>query len=340
MLMDARDEVLVPKMCALTYTVATLAKELASTPMMARTHGQSASPTTMGKELAIFAKRLTAQLQQIRGVKMLGKFNGAVGNYNAHLAAYPEVNWAKATQGFIVSLGLDWNMCTPQIEPHDFNAEFFDAMARFNTVLLDFDRDMWGYISLHYFKLRAIPGEIGSSTMPHKVNPIDFENSEGNLGIANALLHHLSQKLPISRMQRDLTDSTVFRNLGVGLAHSLIAYGATARGLSKVQINTSVVDGEIDAAWELLAEPIQTVMRRYGIPGAYEKLKDLTRGAKIDEAGCMAFIQGLEGLPEEAKEGLLRMRPRNYIGAAEEITHATLDIVFKDLTELDPTMMV
>jgi len=333
MLADARAQVLTPKMASVTEKIALLGQELAGVPMMARTHGQSASPTTMGKELAVFAKRLLAQLKQFQAVEILGKFNGAVGNYNAHLSAYPDVDWALETKGFIESLGLVWNECTPQIEPHDFNAELFDAMARYNTVLLDFDRDMWGYVSLHYFKLKAIKGEIGSSTMPHKVNPIDFENSEGNLGIANALLNHLSAKLPISRWQRDLTDSTVFRNLGVGLAHSMIAYGACERGLSKVEANKTTIDKDIDEAWELMAEPIQTVMRRFNIPGAYEKLKDLTRGAKIDEAGTRSFIDSL-GIPEDAKSALLKMQPRTYVGAAESIANSVLASILTDLVAL------
>eukprot|EP00658_Telonema_sp_P-2_P027351 TRINITY_DN2113_c0_g1_i3.p1 TRINITY_DN2113_c0_g1~~TRINITY_DN2113_c0_g1_i3.p1 ORF type:complete len:484 (-),score=144.70 TRINITY_DN2113_c0_g1_i3:383-1834(-) len=320
MLLRARDEVLLPQMKSLVDSIAELGLKLADCPMMCRTHGQTASPSTMGKELAVLASRLHRQLQQLSQVEILGKFNGAVGNYNAALSAYPDIDWQSTNQGFVESLGLAFNPCTTQIEPHDYVAEVFDAIARFNTVLLDFDRDMWGYISLNYFKLMRVEGEVGSSTMPHKVNPIDFENSEGNLGIANALLNHLSAKLPISRWQRDLTDSTVFRNLGVGLAHSVISYSATARGLSKVEANRGVMEAELDRNWELLAEPIQTVMRRYGVSGAYEQLKDLTRGERMTPEKIRGFIatQG-DNLPPQAIEYLMALEPKGYVGAAEQI---------------------
>jgi len=331
MVRDARDNVMVPAMVQLVQRVAEMAAEFKAVPMMSRTHGQSATPTTLGKEMAIFAIRLATQLQQVQAVEILGKFNGAVGNYNAHLAAYPDVDWAKQSCEFVTSLGLEWNACTPQIEPHDFNAELFHAIERFNTILMDFNKDMWGYISLGYFKLKAVAGEVGSSTMPHKVNPIDFENSEGNLGIANALMGHLASKLPISRWQRDLTDSTAFRNIGVGLAHSIIAYSAAGRGLGKVQANMELIAADLNQAWELLAEPIQTVMRRYAIAGAYEKLKDLTRGAKIDEKRCREFIQGLD-VPEEAKRNLLEMTPQAYVGDAERIAHETAQRVLQGIS--------
>ncbi|MBB3191530.1 adenylosuccinate lyase [Halomonas cerina] len=307
---------LLPVMHQVAEEVAHLAHEHAGQPMLSRTHGQTASPTTLGKEMANVAYRLRRQLRQIEGVEILGKINGAVGNYNAHLATYPEVDWEANARTFVEGLGLTFNPYTTQIEPHDYIAELFDAVCRFNTILIDFDRDVWGYISLGYFKQRTVEGEIGSSTMPHKVNPIDFENSEGNLGLANALLGHLAQKLPISRWQRDLTDSTVLRNLGVGLAYGLIAYQASLKGIGKLEANPARLAEDLDASWEVLAEPIQTVMRRYGIEKPYEKLKELTRGKRIDQAGFAAFIDTL-ALPETVKAELKALTPATYIGNAE-----------------------
>jgi adenylosuccinate lyase len=298
-----------------------LATSLAAQPMLARTHGQTASPTTVGKELANVVARLKRQLHQVEKVSLLGKINGAVGNYNAHLAAYPEIDWQQNAKEFVESLGIAWNPYTTQIEPHDYIAELFDAYCRFNTILIDLDRDLWGYISLGYFKQKTVAGEVGSSTMPHKVNPIDFENSEGNLGMANAILHHLSEKLPISRWQRDLTDSTVLRNLGTGLAYGLIAYQSTLKGLSKLEVNPATLSSDLDSAWEVLAEPIQTVMRRYGIAEPYEKLKAFTRGKAMTQAMMVEFIASLE-LPAEAKERLLQMTPATYTGnAAGQAAH-------------------
>ncbi|MEN8260275.1 MAG: adenylosuccinate lyase [Pseudomonadota bacterium] len=295
-----------------------LAHAFAAQPMLSRTHGQSASPTTAGKEFANVAARLIRQMTQLEKVELLGKINGAVGNYNAHNAAYPEVDWPAFAKKFVESLGLSLNPYTIQIEPHDYIAEFFHALSRFNTVLLDFDRDVWGYISLGYFRQKTVAGEIGSSTMPHKVNPIDFENSEGNLGVANALFAHLAEKLPISRWQRDLTDSTVLRNIGVGIAHTSIAIQATLKGISKLELNTAQLEADLDANWEVLAEPIQTVMRRYGIDKPYEKLKELTRGQRIGPAEIRAFIETLE-LPEKAKQELVSLTPRAYTGLADEL---------------------
>jgi adenylosuccinate lyase len=293
--------------------------QFADVPMLSRTHGQPASPTTMGKELANVVYRLERQIAQVAAVPLLGKINGAVGNYNAHLSAYPDVDWEAYAREFIEGdLGLTWNPYTTQIEPHDYIAELFDAIARFNTILIDFDRDVWGYISLGYFKQKTVAGEIGSSTMPHKVNPIDFENSEGNLGIANALLQHLASKLPISRWQRDLTDSTVLRNLGVGLAHSLIAYEASLKGIGKLELNAARLAEDLDNCWEVLAEPVQTVMRRFGIENPYEQLKELTRGKGITREGLQAFINGL-AIPDDAKKLLLEMTPGSYIGKAVEL---------------------
>ena len=306
---------MVPEMTQVLAQIKQLAHSHQSQPMLSRTHGQTASPSTMGKEMANVAARLERQLKQIQQMEFLGKINGAVGNYNAHYTAYPEIDWQANAQTFVESLGLTWNPYTTQIEPHDYIAELFDAIARFNTILLDFDRDIWGYISLGFFKQRTISGEIGSSTMPHKVNPIDFENSEGNLGIANALLQHLASKLPISRWQRDLTDSTVLRNLGVGLAHSLIAYQSTLKGISKLQLNAQRLDADLDNAWEVLAEPIQTVMRRYAIEEPYEKLKTLTRGKTINAAIMAEFIDSLD-LPQSVKDELKTLTPANYIGNA------------------------
>ncbi|MGM0535589.1 MAG: adenylosuccinate lyase [Pseudomonadota bacterium] len=308
---------LLPVMQRVADGVARLAFDHAAQPMLSRTHGQTASPTTLGKEMANVAYRLRRQLTQIENVEILGKINGAVGNYNAHLATYPEVDWEANARTFVEGLGLTFNPFTTQIEPHDYIAELFDAVCRFNTILIDFDRDVWGYISLGYFKQKTVEGEIGSSTMPHKVNPIDFENSEGNLGLANAILGHLAQKLPISRWQRDLTDSTVLRNLGVGLAYGLIAYEASLKGIGKLEANPTRIAEDLDASWEVLAEPIQTVMRRYGIEKPYEKLKELTRGKRIDQTGFAAFIDTLE-LPAEVKAELKALTPATYIGNASE----------------------
>ena len=284
-------------------------------PLLSRTHGQPATPSTIGKEMANVAYRMERQYRQLNQVEILGKINGAVGNYNAHIAAYPEVDWHQFSEEFVTSLGIQWNPYTTQIEPHDYIAELFDCVARFNTILIDFDRDVWGYIALNHFKQKTIAGEIGSSTMPHKVNPIDFENSEGNLGLSNAVLQHLASKLPVSRWQRDLTDSTVLRNLGVGIGYALIAYQSTLKGVSKLEVNRDHLLDELDHNWEVLAEPIQTVMRRYGIEKPYEKLKELTRGKRVDAEGMKQFIDGL-ALPEEEKARLKAMTPANYIGRA------------------------
>ena len=318
MLKDARRDVLLPLMGELIEKLASLAtdKTYAKQPMLSRTHGQAASPTTMGKEFANVVARLQRQTAQFEAQEILGKFNGAVGNYNAHYAAYPDVDWPEVTRRFIEErLDLKQNPYTTQIEPHDYLAEMFDTLARFNTVLLDFTRDVWGYIALGYFRQKAVAGEVGSSTMPHKINPIDFENAEGNLGLANAILNHLSAKLPVSRWQRDLSDSTVLRNIGVGIAHSMIAWKACMSGLDKLELNQAAIGADIDAAWEVLAEPIQTVMRRYGVDQPYEKLKELTRGKAIDKASVQSFIKGLD-IPEEAKALLLKLTPRTYLGNA------------------------
>ncbi|OCR24404.1 adenylosuccinate lyase [Pseudomonas syringae] len=316
MLREGRDNVMLPLMRQIAESIRELAIRFADVPMLSRTHGQPASPTTLGKELANVVYRLERQITQIAAVPLLGKINGAVGNYNAHISAYPAIDWEANARAFIEDeLGLGFNPYTTQIEPHDYIAELFDAIARFNTILIDFDRDIWGYISLGYFKQRTIAGEIGSSTMPHKVNPIDFENSEGNLGIANALFQHLASKLPISRWQRDLTDSTVLRNLGVGFAHSVIAYEASLKGISKLELNEQKIAADLDACWEVLAEPIQTVMRRYDIENPYEKLKELTRGKGISPEVLQTFIDGLD-MPAEAKAELKKLTPANYIGNA------------------------
>ncbi|KRW73187.1 adenylosuccinate lyase [Stutzerimonas nitrititolerans] len=316
MLREGRDEVLLPLMRQLAESIRALAVQFADVPMLSRTHGQPASPTTLGKELANVVYRLERQIAQVAAVPLLGKINGAVGNYNAHLSAYPDIDWEANAREFIENdLGLAWNPYTTQIEPHDYIAELFDAVARFNTILIDFDRDVWGYISLGYFKQKTVAGEIGSSTMPHKVNPIDFENSEGNLGIANAILQHLASKLPISRWQRDLTDSTVLRNLGVGFAHSVIAYEASLKGIGKLELNAARIAEDLDNCWEVLAEPVQTVMRRYAVENAYEKLKDLTRGKGITPDALQAFIDGLD-IPAEAKAELRQLTPAGYIGNA------------------------
>ncbi len=313
--------VLTAKMRAITDGIDALAAEHAALPMLSRTHGQTASPTTLGKEMANVSVRLRRQLKAVETVKPLGKFNGAVGNFNAHLSAYPDVDWATVSREFVESLGLEWNPMTTQIEPHDYMAELFQAISRFNTILLDFDRDIWSYISLGYFKQKTVAGEIGSSTMPHKVNPIDFENSEGNLGLANAVLGHLSEKLPVSRWQRDLTDSTVLRNMGVGFGYSLLAYTSTLKGISKLQVNPQRLAEDLDSAWEVLAEPIQTVMRRYGIPEPYEKLKALTRGQAITQETLQTFVSTLE-LPDDVKQELMQLTPSGYVGLAEFLTQS------------------
>lgn len=315
MLQQGRSQVLLPLMKEVTETLSDMARRYADVPMLSRTHGQTASPTTAGKELANSAYRLRRQVDQVESSAILGKINGAVGNYNAHLAAYPEVDWQQHAQVFVESLGLDWNPYTTQIEPHDCIAELNAALCRFNTVLIDLDRDLWGYISLGYFRQKTVAGEVGSSTMPHKVNPIDFENSEGNLGIANALLQHLAEKLPISRWQRDLTDSTVLRSLGSALSHCVIAYRALLKGLVKLELDTSAINADLDACWEVLAEPIQTVMRRYGIDEPYEKLKQLTRGQAISQDSLMVFIDSLD-IPAAAREELKALTPATYTGNA------------------------
>lgn len=320
MLKDSR-EILVEKLQAVTDSIVALAKEQATQPMLSRTHGQTASPTTLGKEMANVAYRLARQIKQINQVELLGKINGAVGNYNAHLSAYPEVDWAAHAQSFITeSLGLTFNPYTTQIEPHDYIAELFDAVRRFNTVLIDYNRDIWQYISLGYFKQKLKEGEVGSSTMPHKVNPIDFENSEGNLGVANATLAHLGEKLPISRMQRDLSDSTVLRNIGVGLAQSMIAYDACLKGIGKLEVNPAKLNSDLDNAQEVLAEPIQTVMRRYRVENPYEKLKALTRGQAMTREKMLEFVNGneLDAVPEADKARLRELTPATYIGNADE----------------------
>jgi adenylosuccinate lyase len=316
MLKSARDSVMLPFLSDLIAHLAALSHELADTPMLARTHGQTASPTTMGKELANVVYRLQRQQKHFKNNEILGKINGAVGNFNAHLSAYPNMNWESFAQKFVTNLGLTYNPMTIQIEPHDYMAELYDCLARINTILIDLNRDIWGYISVGYFKQKVKAGEIGSSTMPHKVNPIDFENSEGNLGLANAVLRHMAEKLPISRWQRDLTDSTVLRNMGVAFGYTLLGYDSCLRGLNKLEINPEKLAQDLDASWEVLAEPIQTVMRRYGIANPYEQLKELTRGkGGINKASLHAFISGLD-IPQEAKKMLLEMTPASYIGKA------------------------
>ena len=315
MLKEGRD-ITVAQMQDIANAIRELAHEHAALPMLSRTHGQTASPTTLGKEMANVVARLERQIEQVKAVSLLGKINGAVGNYNAHLSAYADVDWQATAEEFVTSLGLTWNPYTTQIEPHDYIAELFDAIARYNTIVIDFDRDIWAYISNGYFKQRTIAGEVGSSTMPHKVNPIDFENSEGNLGLANAVMNHLSAKLPISRWQRDLTDSTVLRNMGVGIGYSLVAYQATLKGISKLQVNEARIAEDLDNAWEVLAEPVQTVMRRYGIEQPYEKLKAFTRGKAITQDAMGDFIATLE-LPDSVKEELNALTPASYIGNAE-----------------------
>ncbi len=316
MLKTARDEVMLPFLANLMARLRELATQLADQPMLSRTHGQTASPSTMGKELANVLYRLQRQEKQLKNNEILGKINGAVGNFNAHLAAYPDFDWEQFAERFVRSLGLTYNPMTIQIEPHDYMAELYDSFARINTILIDLNRDIWGYISVGYFKQKVKAGEIGSSTMPHKVNPIDFENSEGNLGLANALLRHMAEKLPISRWQRDLTDSTVLRNMGVAFGYTLLAYDACLRGLNKLEINPEKLAQDLDASWEVLAEPIQTVMRRYGIANPYEQLKELTRGkGGINQASLHAFIEDL-AIPAQAKQDLLAMTPASYIGKA------------------------
>ncbi len=318
MLKSARDATMLPLFDQLVARLRDLAHEHAELPMMARTHGQPATPTTMGKEMANVVYRLERARSRIAEVSLLGKINGAVGNYNAHLAAYPAFDWETFAQGFVQSLGLEFNPYTIQIEPHDTMAELYDAFARANTIMIDLDRDVWGYISLGFFKQKLKAGEVGSSTMPHKVNPIDFENSEGNLGLANAVLKHLSEKLPISRWQRDLTDSTVLRNMGVALGYTLLGYDSLLRGLNKLEANADCLHADLDANWELLAEPIQTVMRRYGIANPYEKLKELTRGTRVSREGMQAFVQSLD-IPQAAKDDLLKLTPWDYLGKAAEL---------------------
>ena len=310
-------EVLLKQLQSTIDKMTELAQAYAEIPMLSRTHGQTASPTTVGKEVANVVARLKRQFTQIEAIEILGKINGAVGNYNAHLSAYPDVDWADHAESFVTSLGLSWNPYTTQIEPHDYIAELFDAIARFNTIVIDFNRDIWGYISMGYFKQKTIAGEVGSSTMPHKVNPIDFENSEGNLGIANALFQHLASKLPVSRWQRDLTDSTVLRNMGVGFGYCAIAYASVLKGMSKLEINEARIAEDLDNSWEVLAEPIQTIMRRYGVDEPYEKLKALTRGQTITAAILSEFVDTLD-IPEHAKAAIRELTPANYIGNAVE----------------------
>lgn len=314
MLEDGR-EVLLSEMRKALNLISDLAKDNADIAMLSRTHGQTASPTTIGKEMANFSYRLMRQIEQLNNVQIMGKFNGAVGNFNAHLSAYPEIDWPHVSKDFIESLGINYSPYSSQIESHDYIAEYFHALNRFNTIMIDFCRDVWGYISLGYFTQKTIEGEIGSSTMPHKVNPIDFENAEGNLGLAIAIGEHFATKLPVSRWQRDLSDSTVLRNLGVGCAHSLISYASITKGILKLEVNESKLMADLNEAWEVLAEPIQTVMRRYGVENPYEKLKSLTRGKTIDAKILADFISSLE-IPQEAKEELLKLTPSNYIGEA------------------------
>ena len=317
MLKEGRDQVMVPALQDIADQLSAMAREFAEVPMLSRTHGQTASPTTVGKEFANVAFRLQRQITQINNVPMLGKINGAVGNYNAHISAYPAIDWPASSKQFIEQLGLEHNPYTTQIEPHDYMAELFDGLARANTILIDFARDIWGYISMGYFKQKTIAGEVGSSTMPHKVNPIDFENAEGNMGIANALYGHLAAKLPISRWQRDLTDSTVLRNMGVGLGYSLIACASLDKGIGKLQLNHERLAADLDSSWEVLAEPIQTVMRRYGIEEPYEKLKALTRGNVMDQDTIQSFIDSLE-MPDQAKAELKALTPGLYTGNASQ----------------------
>jgi adenylosuccinate lyase len=319
MLKRSREEVVLPELDGLIDTLRGMAHEWAAVSLLSRTHGQPASPSTIGKEFANVVARLARQREQIAAVDLMGKINGAVGNFNAHMAAYPEVDWPAFSKRFVEGLGLVHNPYTIQIEPHDYIAELFDAIERVNTVLIDFARDIWGQIALGHFKQRLVEGEVGSSTMPHKVNPIDFENAEGNLGVGNAVMGHLARKLPISRWQRDLTDSTVLRTLGVGIGHSLIAYRSLAKGLSKLEINADRLAAELDGNWEILGEAVQTVMRRHGVEKPYEKLKALTRGQRVDGPAMREFIHGVRELPEEARERLAAMAPGDYVGNAEDM---------------------
>jgi len=322
MLKAARDGVMLPALNGIIAKLTDIAHTNAALPMLSRTHGQTASPTTLGKEFANVVARLQRAVKRIADVEILGKMNGAVGNYNAHLSAYPGFDWPAFSKDVIESrLGLTFNPYTIQIEPHDYMAEMFDAIARANTILLDLNRDIWTYVSLGYFKQKLKAGEIGSSTMPHKVNPIDFENSEGNLGLANAVLRHMAEKLPVSRMQRDLTDSTVLRNIGVGFGYALLAYDSCLRGLNKLEVNAARLEADLDASWEVLAEPVQTVMRRYGIENPYEQLKELTRGKGITKEALREFI-GTLAVPQEAKDLMLQMTPANYVGLAAELAKA------------------
>jgi len=320
MLAAYRKNVLLPSCTQLVNVLTQLAHDNASTSMLSRTHGQTASPTTLGKEIANVIARLKRHIKAIEAVSLLGKINGAVGNYNAHVSAYPTVDWPAFAENFVTGLGLEFNAYTTQIEPHDCVAELFDAVARFNVTLIDLSRDSWGYISLGYLSQKTVAGEIGSSTMPHKVNPIDFENAEGNLGLANAMFDHLSRKLPISRWQRDLTDSTVLRNLGVGAGYTQIAIASLMKGLGKLGVNHMVLARDLDAAWEVLAEPVQTIMRRHDVPNAYEALKDLTRGNTIDQDSIRSFIEQLS-IPEDDKQRLMALTPSNYIGLAAKLAH-------------------
>ena len=315
---EARDQVLLPRLDGLVAKLRAMAHSHADVAMMSRTHGQPATPTTLGKEVAVFVHRLRLARGELTAAPVRGKMNGAVGNFNAHMAAYPEVDWIALGRRFVESLGLEWNSHTTQIEPHDWMAGCFDALARCNSILIDLCRDFWGYVSIGYFRQRAVPGEVGSSTMPHKVNPIDFENAEGNLGVANALLRFMSDKLPVSRWQRDLTDSTVQRNIGVAFAHADLAVQSIVRGLDRLDVDRSRVDADLAANWELLAEPIQTVMRRYAVPQAYEQLKALTRGRHVDAAAVQAFVQGLP-IPDGEKRRLQALTPAGYIGAAARL---------------------
>lgn len=319
MLKNAREKVLLPMLDEVVQKLVNMAHEFASIPMMSRTHGQPATPTTLGKEIANVVARIRRQIKQVQAQEFLGKINGAVGNYNAHMVAYPEIDWEQHCQNFVKNLDITFNPYTIQIEPHDYISEFFQAITRINTILIDFNRDVWGYISLGYFKQKVKAGEVGSSTMPHKVNPIDFENSEGNLGMANAMLGHLAEKLPLSRWQRDLTDSTVLRNMGVGLGYTILGLNAHLRGLNKLEVNPVPLQADLDKTWELLAEPIQTVMRRYAVPNPYEQLRDLTRGkGGITPESLKIFIQNLD-IPEHEKTALLALRPDNYLGKAVEL---------------------
>ena len=319
MLKDVRESILVPKLQKLVTILEKMSADYSSIPMISRTHGQTASPTTLGKEMAVYVHRLNRQNNQLKNIELLGKLNGAVGNFNAHFSAYPDIDWMTLSKEFVEELGLTWNSLTTQIESHDYMAEYFHVLIRSNTILIDLCRDLWGYISLGYFKLNLIKGEVGSSTMPHKINPIDFENSEGNFGFANSLLDHLAMKLPTSRWQRDLTDSTVLRNTGVGIAHSVIALDSCIAGLSKIDVDTEIINQDLENSWEVLTEAIQTVMRCYNIEGAYEKLKEISRGNKISRETLHNFIEKLD-IPDDAKSRLKNLTPSNYLGNAETQT--------------------